>query len=168
LRRCSTILIIGIGNEYRRDDGVGVAVAKLLREQNLPHTTIIAATGEGTALMEAWAGAGTVILVDAVVSGAVPGTVHRFDALAQPVLPELFNHSTHAFGVAGAIELGRVLNRLPARLIFYGIEGEDFASGVGLSAAVEGAVPPVAGRIGQEVGQGVNQPARSTAPKRPA
>jgi hydrogenase maturation protease len=105
------------------------------------------ATGEGTALLELWKGADDVILVDAVSSASVPGTVTSFDAVAAP-LPALFSGcSSHSFGVAEAVELARTLDRLPRRLTVYGIEGGDFTHGTGLSPEVARAVDELVGRI---------------------
>lgn len=131
------ILIIGIGNEYRSDDAVGLVVARALQARKLPHVSLLEATGEGTALMEAWKGADHVILVDAVTSEAPAGTIHQLDAQTSPILPGLFALSTHAFGVAEAIELARVLGNLPARLEIYAIEGKHFVAGTNLSREVE-------------------------------
>ena len=134
------VLIIGIGNEYRSDDAVGLVVARALQTRKFPHVSILEATGEGTALMEAWKGSDAVILVDAVISEAPAGTIHQLDAQTGPILPGLFALSTHAFGAAEAIELARVLGNLPARLVIYGIEGKHFVAGTNLSPAVERAV----------------------------
>jgi hydrogenase maturation protease len=54
-----------------------------------------------------------------------------------------FRSSTHAFGIGDAVELGRALGRLPARVVVFGIEGVDFALGSGLSERVAGAVEEV-------------------------
>jgi hydrogenase maturation protease len=56
--------------------------------------------------------------------------------------------STHAFGVPDAIELARVLDRLPARLEVYAIEGASFAAGDRLSPAVDQAVEQLAAALG--------------------
>ena len=146
-------LVIGVGNAYRGDDAVGLVVAQALHSADLPGTMVREESGEATALMDAWAEAETVILVDAVCSGAPPGTLHRFEAHAQP-LPARFHHtSTHAFSVAEAIELARALGRLPRRLIVYGVEGQDFTAGAGLSPAVARVVPTVVERVVQEIRQ---------------
>ena len=63
-------LIIGMGNDYRSDDGVGRVVARRLRAESLDEVGILEETVEGAALIEAWRGADFVILVDAVHSGA--------------------------------------------------------------------------------------------------
>jgi hydrogenase maturation protease len=130
-------LIIGVGNEYRGDDAVGLIVARRLKERLGDSVTILEQSGDGAALMEAWRGAETVIIIDAVMSGAAPGTIRRFDASAHLIPKGAFRCSTHACGVAEAIELARALCNFPQHLVIYGIEGKNFADGVGLSAEVE-------------------------------
>jgi hydrogenase maturation protease len=132
-----SILIIGIGNAYRSDDAVGLTVAHAIQANRLPHTAILEATGDGTALLEAWQGREAVILIDAVTSGAPAGTIYQLDAQSEPLSPDLCALSTHAFGVAQAIELARTLGNLPARLVVFGIEGKRFVAGLGLSPEVE-------------------------------
>src|SRR5262249_55198419 len=88
----------------------------------------------------AWRGSETVIIIDAVMSGAAPGTIHRFDANIRRIPKGALRCSTHAFGVAEAIELSRALGEIPRSLTVCGIEGKNFAAGVGLSPEVEKAV----------------------------
>jgi len=137
------ILVIGVGNEYRSDDAVGLVVARRLRQLSIGNVTVIEASGEGTDLMESWKGADTVIIVDAASSGAKPGTIHRIDARAQRIPTGLLRYSTHAFSVGEAVELARAMNRLPPRMVVYGVEGERFDEGTVLSRAVEGSVDAV-------------------------
>ena len=134
------ILVIGVGNEYRSDDAVGLVVARRLRQLSLGNVTVIEESGEGTDLMESWKGADTVIIVDAASSGAKPGTIHRIDARAQRIPTGLLRYSTHAFSVGEAVELARAMNRLPPRMVVFGIEGERFDEGTVLSRAVQGSV----------------------------
>jgi hydrogenase maturation protease len=147
----SSIVIIGVGNEYRSDDGAGVAVVRRLRALLPAGITILEQSGEGAALIQAWQGAAWVMLVDAARSGAPSGTIHRLNARAEPMPTGFFNYSTHAFSVAEAVELARSLDQLPPHLVVYGIEGENFAAGVGLSAAVERAVEVVVERAAAEI-----------------
>jgi len=144
-------MFIGVGNPFRSDDGVGTAIVGRLRGEVPPGVKVQEESGDGTELLEAWRGVDSVILVDAVLSGAPPGTIHRLDAQAEK-LPTWFSHSsTHAFGVAEAIELARVMGDLPARLIVYGIEGLDFSAGTELSPEVAEVVPTAANLILQEI-----------------
>lgn len=143
-------LVIGVGNAYRRDDGVGLAVARRLLERAIPGLTVRTLEREASGLLDSWVGMAQVVVIDAAHSGAPPGTVHRFHAGTTPLPAELFRGSTHSFGVAQAVELARALGKLPATLIVYGIAAEEFEPGVGLTAAVEAVVEEVAERVLQE------------------
>lgn len=134
--RPTSMLCIGVGNDFRRDDAVGLVVARGLRGMALPNLTVIEASGEGAALMQAWAGYEKVYLVDATSSGVAAGTVHHFAAHEEMLPSQFFSYSTHAFSVAEAIELARVLDLLPPVLHVFGIEGSDFSTGHGLSDKV--------------------------------
>jgi len=145
------ICVIGVGNTFRGDDGLGLVVARRLAELALPGVTILEQSGEGAALMEAWGEASQVIIVDAFSSESVPGFIHRFEPVNQS-LPDFFaGHSTHAFGLAEAIELARQLDRLPDDLVVYGIEGKSFEPGMGLSAEVETAADLLVGQLTEEL-----------------
>lgn len=146
----SPTLVIGIGNFCRGDDSVGRIVVRQIKRRKLPFLRVIEHEGEGTSLMELWKGGGHVIVVDAVSSGGVTGTIHRFDALLQSLPGQFFNLSTHAFGFVEAVELARVLKQLPARLMVFGIEGNQFKMGAKLSIGVREAVPHVVDCVVEE------------------
>ena len=109
------------------------------------------ASGDYTALIEAWKGADFVIAIDAAYSGGAPGSIHRFDAESQPIPSRFFHYSTHAFSIAEAVELARALNQLPAKLVVYGIEGKTFDAGAGLSLEVEGAAAELVSWVEEEL-----------------
>jgi hydrogenase maturation protease len=119
-------LIIGCGNTERGDDAAGVLVARRLRELG---ANAFEHSGEGLALMESWEGYDSVILIDAVVTGVAPGAITVWDANLSPITGDTRGRTTHTFGVAEAVELARVLGRLPHRLSIYGIEGRKFELG---------------------------------------
>jgi len=145
------ILVIGVGNPFRQDDGAGLAVARKLKELADASFSVVEQGGEGATLLEAWKGAGTLLLLDAVQSGAEPGTIHRLDAQSQPLTANMFRGSSHAFGIAEAVELGRALGQLPEKLIVFGIEGKEFQAGAGLSPEIESAVPVVVEKVLEEI-----------------
>jgi hydrogenase maturation protease len=132
-------LVIGIGNRFRGDDALGCRVADELRESAPANADIIEHDGEPAALIDCWQGRQWVILIDAVSSGAGPGTIHHFDLRAQALPGGFRAFSTHAFGIAEAIELARVLEKLPPRLEFYGVEGKSFAAASQLSEELKAA-----------------------------
>jgi hydrogenase maturation protease len=149
LRAVSTprVLAVGIGNSMRGDDAAGVEVARRLRARLQGAGAIGAGIevleleGETLALLDAWQGASAIVLVDAVRSAALPGTLHRFDATSQPLPTRLRgSSSTHAFDVGETIELARALGRLPRQVVLHGVEGSSFGAGAGFSPAVAAAV----------------------------
>src|SRR5271167_2112504 len=120
-------ILIGVGNPFRSDDGAGRLVLQRLRGEIPCGIKVLEETGDGAELLEGWKGADCVFLVDAVQSGAPPGTIHRLDARVER-LPTWFSRSsTHSFGVAEAIELARTMGELPEQLVVYGIEGLNFS-----------------------------------------
>lgn len=145
--------VIGVGNAWRRDDGAGPELARRCGGRS---------TSDPSELLDLWEGADWAIVVDAAASGAPPGTVHRFDAGAAPLPAGSTRSSSHAFGVADAVELARVLDRLPARLDVLAVEGEDFAVGSGLTPAVGRAVDALADAL-----SGDGRGAAPRAPTRP-
>jgi len=133
-------LIIGIGNEFRSDDAAGLLAAKKIKELGLKDVDIIESNGDGAALIDAWTGREHVILIDAVFSGAAPGTVHSIE-LGKTILPaEFFKFSTHLFSIPQAIYLSASLGKLPDKIIILGIEGCSFDTGRALSAEAEQAI----------------------------
>jgi hydrogenase maturation protease len=147
----ASTVIIGVGNSFRSDDGAGLAAARALRASVPEDVTVVELDGEATSLMEAWTGCDLAIVIDAVKGDKPAGHVYRFDARVDHPPRDLFRFSTHAFGVSGAIELGRALGRLPNRLLVYGIEGDNFEAGTGLTPDVERALAEAKARILREV-----------------
>jgi len=146
------VLVIGIGDGYRGDDGVGGYVVRALRARSLTGVRVVEHTGEGCSLMDRWSGARLVFFADAVVSGAPPGAIHRFEPTAEPG-PGFVGHmrSAHGFGLAEALALSRALGRLPERLVIYGVEGREFGTGAGLSPEVQRSADEVVRRIVSEI-----------------
>ena len=141
------MIIIGVGNPHRGDDSVGLAVSNALRDRVAKDIEVVDRDGEATKLIDAWKDTDAVILVDAVSSGSPPGTIHEIDARETRVPPDLFKCSTHSFGVAEAIELSRALGTLPGIFWIYGIEGDAFDTGTGLSPEAQAAVEETVSRV---------------------
>ncbi|HET9609387.1 MAG TPA: hydrogenase maturation protease [Acidimicrobiales bacterium] len=138
------IVVVGVGNSWRGDDGAGPAVAAALRGRLGPGVpgapvAVVDLDGEAARLVDAWDGADLAVVVDAVRTGAPPGTLHRLDACD---VHASATASSHALGVQHAVALARALGRLPRRLVLVGVEGADFGHGTQLSDPVAAAVEP--------------------------
>jgi len=144
--------VIGVGNEWRGDDAVGLLVARRLKKDQLPRVQIAESRATVTAVQEAWKDAAGVIVVDAVVSGGPPGAIYRFNAHGAGVPVQLSRSlSSHGWGVAEALALGNVFQELPPWLIIYGIEGKNFGPGQEVSPEVAAAIPELVRRIEREI-----------------
>jgi hydrogenase maturation protease len=141
--------IIGCGNLDRGDDAAGLLVVRRLRTVCVGtlDLEIIEQSGESFSLMDCWLGCEQVILVDATAPSGAPGHLQAWNAHADKLPEDVFPCSTHSFGVREAVELARVLNRLPQTLLIYGIEGKQFSFGAPLSPEVERSVESVAQQL---------------------
>jgi len=148
-------LIIGCGNRQRGDDAAGILATERLRALGIEALgiQIKICSGEASELMGLWSGADDVIVIDAVVTGSAPGVVHLWDA-ERPLRYGKAPGSTHGLGVAEALELARALERLPAEMRIYGIEGRQFEIGSEVSEEVERGVGTVVQRIVSEARRG--------------
>lgn len=156
--------MVGLGSPDRGDDAVGPVVARAvdgalagaigragaglagpgLAGAGLSGVSVIEQE-DPTDLVLSWDAHDLVVVVDAVVSGAEPGTVRVLEVGETPVSTQTWAAlgvgGTHAFGLAEAVELARVLGRLPERVSLVLVEAADVTPGAPLSAAVAAAVP---------------------------
>ena len=139
--------IIGCGNHERGDDGAGLLVVDRLRELGIEALAVTTRTcpGEATGLLSAWDGDDHLVLLDAVVTGAPVGTVHRWDGI--PPAASSPSASTHGLGVIQALRLAHVLGCVPKFLEVYGIEGKRFEPGSPPSPKVKSAAEDLAQQI---------------------
>jgi hydrogenase maturation protease len=140
-------LVIGIGHLDRGDDAVGRIVASRLRARAPADVEIVETDGEAAKLLDLIEGRDRVVIVDACLSGAAPGTIHRLDANAGPLPRPMFAMSSHAIGLVESIELARTLGRLPGRCHVLAVEAARFDLGAGLSPPVVAAVDEAVERV---------------------
>lgn len=146
------VLVVGLGNPDRGDDGAGAAVVKRLGDKVPDGVTLTTRTGDLLAMLGEWSGFDALICVDAAASLGAPGTVHRFNLADGPLPRELSApSSSHALGLADALAMGEVLGRLPPTVIVFAIEAETFETGVALSTEVASALDPVARLVRAEL-----------------
>ena len=150
----ASYLIIGLGNEFRCDDGCGPLVARLIDQKRCAGVRLIHPPADGTGMVMEWSGADAAFVVDSVRSGAAPGKVYRFEPLVETVPESVFRPtSTHRLGITQIVRMAQALRRLPQRLIVYGIEGTNFDPGTDMTPAVAKAAQDVAERIASEVAE---------------
>ena len=142
------MVLIGIGNPYRRDDGVGPALIVAAGADGLPGVRLVAADGEPAALIEAWQDADLAVVVDAVlcrVAAARPGAPHRLARAGRRRgrAPRAVRGAPARTASASLMRCGwpRCWTGCPGRLVVFAVEAADLGFGTGLSAAVAAACP---------------------------
>lgn len=151
------IKVIGIGQSLRGDDAAGLEAVRLWQEIYLArpdHQNVQVELTElpGISLLSLLEGAQSAILVDAVHSQAIPGSIHN---LSEDQL-EAFGDgsgSAHGWGVAETLSLGRQItpSSLPEKLHLIGVEAGQLSIGDTLSPEVQSALPQAAELIEQFV-----------------
>lgn len=143
------VVVIGIGNDFRRDDGVGIAVAEELASRNLVGVRVMTAIGEPGAILDSWTRASVAVVVDAATGkGSAPGRIRRWTPgnVAEPGVV-----SSHALGLPQTYALGEALGKIPDKLVVFTVDIADASHGVGLTPAVAAAVPKVITAVLEEL-----------------
>jgi hydrogenase maturation protease len=165
----SRVLVAGMGNVLRRDDGFGVEVARRLAQPRmLPAVVRVIEVGIGGIHLvhELMAGYDVLFIVDAVERGTAPGTLHVLNAEVADLntwSPEQrgdFLADMHYATPSKALILARALGVLPPRVFIVGCQpAETDDLGIGLSEPVERGVPETIRTIQQMVAQTLARPA---------
>lgn len=117
-------LVIGVGNRDRGDDAAGPMVAEQVERAGLGRSvTTLVMEGDLSDLSLRWSSAEAVIIIDAAVTGAPAGTIHRWSGLPPTDQQPL---SSHGISLRDALELGRLLGRTARSIDIIGIEGQAF------------------------------------------
>jgi hydrogenase maturation protease len=144
-------VVIGVGNEFRRDDGAGPEVVTRLRGRVPRGTELLVSDGEPARLIEGWQGLPLAVVVDAVRAGpAVPGRLHRLVVDRADQGPPR-SVSSHGLGLGEAIGLALALDRMPGRLIVHAVEAADLGQGTGLTPAVAAVIDTLAAAVLQDL-----------------
>jgi hydrogenase maturation protease len=150
--RIADAIVIGLGNRYRRDDGVGVAAADALKRLALPGVRVETDIVDPMSLLEAWSGAGLAVVIDgAFGTPPAPGRVRRCGLSDVATCDGL---SSHGFDLVRTHALGEALGRVPGELVLLTVDVADTGHGAGLTPRVARAVPEVVGMAVAEINRG--------------
>lgn len=144
-------LVIGLGNDDRGDDAVGLQAARRLAPVLADEAEVLAHPGEPLDMLHAMAEADLVVLIDAARSGRPAGTVVRYLPMRDALPSRGVGSSSHAVDLLVALDLARALDMLPAELVLYAVEGERFSLGEPCSPVVIGALDEVTERVTREI-----------------
>jgi hydrogenase maturation protease len=149
-------LVIGLGRADRGDDAIGPEVARTFAERCEAGVEVME-FDQPADLMDVWSGRELVVVVDAVRSGAEPGTIHVLDLGAAQVRSaekccgSSGQGGTHGFGIDSVVGLARALGTLPSKLVLVGVEGSSFVHGAAMSPVVAGAMEATVAEVMAQV-----------------
>jgi len=140
------IVVAGVGNVLRGDDGFGPAVAARLG--GLPDGVDVVETGIGgiALLQEILGGCSGLVVVDAIDRGGLPGTLF----VVEPEVDATGAHlpDVHLADPSRVLAMAKGLGVLPERVLIVGCQPAGMDElGEGLSPAVERAVDVACGRV---------------------
>ena len=141
--------VIGIGNLLRADDGLGIHLVQRLKEKR-PDLEVVDLSTASIEMLEYIKGRDNVVIIDAIKTGAEPGTIHRI--ILQELKSSSFT-SSHSFDLFGVLLLGWQLCRdeMPKKLVILAVEAEDIDSFIDeLTTKVRLAIPQLLEMIDEE------------------
>jgi hydrogenase maturation protease len=145
------IVVVGLGNLDRGDDGIGAAVARELAGRLPRDVAVLFGRGDLLSLIEEWAKADALICIDAAAPAGAPGRWHRIDLATGDLPPDRASTSSHDFGVAAAIALARTLGVAPRDIVVFAVEGRSFDAGASMTHEVASAAGEVVEHVIAEV-----------------
>ncbi|WP_036510545.1 hydrogenase maturation protease [Nocardia aobensis] len=157
-------VVIGVGNDYRRDDGIGPAVARRLESLRIPAVAVARWDGDPAGLLDLWADVELAVVVDAVrCDPSNPGRIWRTTVEALRGCARATG--SHALGIPDVLPLGRVLGSVPAELVVVAVEAQSLDLGVGMSGPVAAAVPDVVAVVLSELARLGLRPSEPALPE---
>ncbi len=144
------LLVLGIGNVLMGDEGVGVEVIRRLRQERLPDGVECLDGGTGSfTLLGPLEAARRVVLVDATLDGAPPGTLRRLRPRFSKDYPRTL--TAHDIGLKDMIDALYLLGGTPDITLFTVSIRMPQNLGIGLSEEVEACVGRVVEAVREEI-----------------
>lgn len=143
-------LILGIGNPILTDDGVGIKIARKIKEGN-PELEVIETSEAGIALLDLIADYDKLVIIDSIKTGQEkPGKAYKLRL--EDLKPAVDSASSHGVDIATAFELGRGLGyRMPKYISLYAVEIKDNTTfGEDCTEEVEERIPFIMSQIIEE------------------
>jgi hydrogenase maturation protease len=144
------VLILGVGNLLKGDDGVGLHIVDLLRNEELGDTVDIKDGVSGFDILGEIAGYDKVIIIDAIKTNGQPGTIYTFSLNELRAQKAEHSFSSHNLNLSSLIQLGEKIypGKIPDDIIIIAIEAKDISTlSETCTPEVEKAIPQVIAMI---------------------
>jgi len=148
-----SVLVLGLGNPLRGDDGVGPRIIEELTRRGLPEgVTALDVGNAGLDLLNILEGWERAVIIDAAEMGQEPGCFIRFTPDDARLTQAGDHFSLHNAGLSEALALASALGRTLPELVIFGVQPAEVDWKAGLSSVVEAAVPALTDAVMKELG----------------
>ena len=120
------VLVLGVGNPILSDDGVGIHVARILKEKLIPGVEIDELPASGLELLDIVHGYERVIIIDSIkTDGGKPGEL--YEMREEDFQKTIHGSSPHGINIPTALAMGRKIipDQMPMEILFFAIEAKD-------------------------------------------
>jgi hydrogenase maturation protease len=146
------VAIIGMGNPFMSDEGVGIRVIERLREAPLPSGVEVLDMGtSGMSVLHELEGRDKVVFVDCALMGAPPGTIRRFTPDQVTTQKGSSRLSLHEGDLLRTLALARRLGTCSDDIVVFGIEPKAVELGEGLSPELTQSLDTYANAVRAEI-----------------
>jgi len=148
------VKIIGFGNKYRSDDGIGIRVIEELEKLDFfKNIEIINGGTSGTDLIFLIKGCGKLIIIDAIDAGQDIGDVVniKVDDIEEFVKRDCNSLSLHDLNLADILKLIKAL-KMNADISIIGVKPKNIDFGGRLSPEIEKKIPEIISMIKKRIG----------------
>ncbi|MBS3760477.1 hydrogenase maturation protease [Halodesulfurarchaeum sp.] len=150
----TAIAVVAVGNPIMGDDGIGAQVLETLETSTVSERSDVTLANGGTTAffaLEAMSGCDRAIVVDAISTGAEPGTIHTFRYVDGAFADDVPEMTMHDFSFAEALQAGRDAYEIPEEVLIFGVEPKRIEMSMELSEEIEQTVPDLVDLIHDEL-----------------
>lgn len=150
------VAVVAVGNPIMGDDGVGASVIERLETSAVGERGDVTLANGGTTAffaLEAMSGCERAIVVDAIATGAEPGTIHTYRYVDGAFAEDVPEMTMHDFSFAEALRAGRDAYDIPEEVLIYGVEPKRIEMSMELTEPIERAVPTLVDMVTDELPQ---------------
>ncbi len=148
------LAVVAVGNPIMGDDGVGASVIERLENSAVGERADVTIANGGTTAffaLEAMSGCERAIVVDAIATGAEPGTIHTYRYVDGAFTDDVPEMTMHDFSFAEALQAGRDAYDIPDEVLILGVEPKRIEMSMELTAPIERAVPTLVDIVTEEL-----------------
>lgn len=141
------IIVVGVGNPLRHDDGIGPEIIRHLSCNSSMccaknKVDFFDAGTDALILIDAIERYNHAVIIDAVEMNAIPGTVKLFSPHEAKIKIKNDVLSTHGFGLAEVLKLFELLE-ISTKIKIIGIQPKDISQGLGLTEIIREKIPEI-------------------------